>query len=416
MSGRKDGHLQDDVEAMAEALRRAAEAARLAEERRREQLRQAAEARFLESAAALERQWKALCDAGFESVAAYALAELGRQRVGLAQLQAEGIDRRRQAAEERDALLAQAVQTLKSLGERGRAGALAAMPKVQSDEDLRAALAQSLSAGPAVENYLAVLKRARDGMAFLEACQAAQVSWGDDVERARAEVGRFLARPTLEAATRTERAIGDLRPAALEERLHVRRQALMRGLETWNEPDRRPLLEAWRPGFADSLSALRQALTRGDWLSAAPALRELERFVDARAEQRVRLVMAAARAEGFEVAEPERQAAHWVTSISDEHGEKFVLSEAVAGWLEEGDVDNTLEFLGPQNFDGPACMDGGLHQIAEQLRTQGVELRIASGGRDLTRAPAPRQTSGGAQAATLSPTAAPVRAKPKLQQ
>ncbi|MBL8343973.1 MAG: hypothetical protein JNN03_00880 [Rubrivivax sp.] len=401
---------------MAEALRRAAVAARLAEERRREQLRLAAEKRFLESAAALEKQWKALCDAGFEAVAGYALAELGRQRGGLAQLQASDIDGLRQAAEERDALLAHAVQTLRSLGERGRAGAVAAMPRVQSDEDLRAALAQSLSAGSAVESYLAVLKRARDGMAFLEACEAAQVSWGDDVERARTEVGRFLARPTLEAATRTERAIADLRPASLEERLHVRRQALMRGLDTWNKPDRRPLLEAWRPGFAESLSALRQALTRGDWLSAAPALRELERFVDARAEQRVRLVMAAARARGFEVVEPERQASHWVTSISDEHGEKFALSEAIAQSLEQGDVDTTLEFLGPQNFDGPACMDGGLHQIAEQLRTQGVELRIFDEGRELTLARAPREASGRTPAATLGPTAAPVRPRPKLQQ
>jgi hypothetical protein len=397
---------------MAEALRQAAERQRQAEERRREELRQAAEKRLMDSAAVLQPQWQALCDAGYGTLAGYALEELGRQCTGLAGLQAGEIESRRQAAEERAALIAHAVQTLKSLGERGRAGAMAALPSIRSDEALRGAIAQTLAAGSAVESYLAVLKRARDAMDFLGACELAAVPLDAEVLAAKAVVEGLLAKPTLAAATQAERAIALLRPPYLEERLRARRDAILQGVEALSAPDRRPLLEAWREGFADALAGLRTTLGKGDWNASASTLRELDRFLDARAEGRVRLLIAAARAQGFEAVEPTKTpSSHWATSISDQTGQLFAVREAVPKWQERVELDTTLEFRGPQNYDGPACLRAGLGPIVEQLRKQGVGLRVFDEGQELMPAAPVGQVQHEVQS-----TAAPRRQARKLQQ
>jgi hypothetical protein len=417
MSGKKDGHLEDSVEAMAAALRHAAELQRQAEQRRREELRREAEKRFLDVAAALESQWKALRDSGFAALTGYAFDALDRQRLELARLRANDIDLRRQAAEERDALITHAVQTLKSLGERGCAGAMAALPKIQSDADLRSALAQTLAAGSAVEGFLAVIKRARDGILFLVACEAARVPLAGDVVSARAEVERFLAKPTLNGVTRAESVIAQLRPAYLEERLDSRRQALLRGIAALGDPARRPLLEAWRVGFADDLSNLRTMLGKGDWHVAAPMLRELDQFLDARAEARVRMLAGAAQAQGFKVSEPNKTAAaRWTASISDQTGELFRVSEAVPQWQGGGELESSLEFNGPQNFDGPACMTSGLREICRELGRQGVALRIFHDGKEMEVGP-PGRNERAARPLSATPTASASQwRKPRLDQ
>lgn len=376
MSGTKPGEMEDRVAAMAELLRRAAEAARQAEERRHEELRRAAEKRFLETSATLEQQWQAHCDAGYGALASYALEELSQQRSGMASLQAGDIDQRRQTVEERDALISHAVKTLEQLGEQGRAGAMAALPSIRSDGDLRGAITETLAAGSAVEVYLAIQKRARDELQFVNACEVAQIPLDGEVAGAKAEVERFLAKPTLTETARAERAIALLRPTHLEEGLRARRQGVLQVLDELGQSGRRPLLEAWREGFADALTALRASVAKGDWQAAAPALRELDRFLDTRAEGRVRMMMEAAGAAGFKVAEPQKQGSRWTTSVSDKKSQLFAISETIPQWQRGGGLDATLEFHGPQNYDGPACVTAGLGQITEQLRKQGVSLRI----------------------------------------
>ena len=379
-------------------------------------MRAAAESRFLETAAALESKWKAVADAGFGAFSGYALDELGKQRVGLAACQAGDIDRRSEAALERDALLAHAIQTLKSLGERGRAGALAALPKIQSDAGLRAAMSQTLSAGSAVESYLATISRAREGLEFLGVCESAQIPLAGDVLNAKAEVEKFLANPTLAAAMRAERLVSALRPTYLDERLLARRDVLLHGVEVLTEPARRPLLEAWREGFADAVGGLRSTLAKNDWRAAAPTLREVSQFLDARAEARVRMVASAAQAQGFKAAVPSKTtSARWTTVIADEKGQLFTVSEAVPQWQGLHEFDATLEFNGPQNYEGPACMTVGLREICDQLRSQGVALRIFQEGKELLAGPQVRESQA-TGLPSIASTAAVRPQKPKLQQ
>lgn len=397
MSGVKTVRVVDRSKELAEAMRRAAEAWAAEQARREEERRRREE----------ERRRREMEDARADLAAARREAEAARQDlstrglggvagvVGAAaegapiEADAEAAVLRRRAREVRVAVqaavgFARYVKDLPSTAGVARTQLVEAAGRARGPEDLDRALADFEGREGVFSLLGAAIRGAESAREWIRACEAARIPLEADLVGARAQVEAFLVRPVPDGLTAVRRCTLSIQSAGLAHRLEERSGRLRALAQAAQDAGEAAHTLPWREGFAAELAGAARRAVAGDWQGVGSVLDELDALLSERARWRVERLLRAAEAAGLRVdtARRDDRTGAWMGEVYDDTGHLLHVEEATPGWA-GADVDGALEVHGPENWDGPSCVRGGIAEIARALKSQDVEVEVRSREGDL---------------------------------
>lgn len=218
-------------------------------------------------------------------------------------------------------------------------------------------------------------KEASTAAELLRNLKASGLRLTAEQEEIAAWLEKFINSPRPQDYDDAVRTLARLDVPHLQQRLHNRREHILRRSETlcneWAQ-----VLSEWRPGLPEDLSKLTRDLKRDDWSAATEIVAEIDACFSARARLRMHEFLAKGSDQGLKPGQIifDSQQTAYRASLSDSRGHFADVVHSASGW-NVIDPDEMM-VCGPSHYSGMECAMSDLGTVIKTLQAQGVQIDL----------------------------------------